>query len=523
MLFDIRKVNCKDRCACEENENWLIPKSSLDKITNPSPNHAYILPSNDVYILGYNNDLIKIYEEGDAKELIDDKIKSLNKTWSSQKIAGLLAEIKSNERRLMNRYSPISPSFCFIDDDCRLDTFDVLKPIFDKRGVKFTAAAITDKVGDGRHLTIEQLQQLQSEGFEIASHTKTHPHLNGLDKAELIEELKGSKDTLESWGLNVNCLIYPYGERNDNVIKVTRDYYNSACSVAKENRNDRPILTYNIGRYGLGDDTTLDILKERVDYAIEKGNLCIFTTHIADTPKDIIPLIGEIIDYIISKGFIIETFGEAFEKQQNSLDYGDYTLYDKGDYFVVDSVGAVYSTFGKTKILEVGSKNFSSKINEFPQKCISTIFMRTIDNLSGSPEKNQAGVLTTIRLTNDNSGSLQEYTTISSNNRYYRFWDNSNNIWGEFKASHVGIYTIKDSNAFSKKFNEYDKYKIIYTKIFADNSSSPSGGGILITNTMIPEWQFCFQEFHPVGSTDILKRIVSNKDGEWGEFKKIGV
>lgn len=53
MLFDVRKVNCKGDCECDENGNWLLPKSSVEKIESPDHNHAYILPDNEVLVLDH--------------------------------------------------------------------------------------------------------------------------------------------------------------------------------------------------------------------------------------------------------------------------------------------------------------------------------------------------------------------------------------------------------------------------------------------------------------------------------------
>lgn len=430
-------------------------------------------------------------------------------------------DLMENEQEKRCSNSPIKAKFCFIDDDCRTETYSVLKPIFDQRKAKFSLAAITDKIGDERHLTIEQLLEFQNEGFEILSHTKSHPHLNELSELQKTDEIKGSKEQLLKWGIEAKCLIYPYGERNDDVIKIARKYYSAACSVAKENKNDRPLLTYNLGRLGIGEGTTFEILKERIDYTIKKGNLCIFTTHIADTPTDILPLIGQAIDYILSQGYAIDTFSEAFRTHQNSLDYGDYTLTKKGDYFIVDAVGLVYTTFGNTKILDPGTLNLKNLINDFPKKCISTIFLRSFDNLEGSPENAEPGVLITNNITNDESGSYQEYVTYRTKNRYFRYWNASSKQWGDFSSSVIKTLKAKNTEAFSKKWNEYDKYNVTYEKIFSGTTGSPAGGGVLITNTIIPEWQFVYQEFHPVGKNEIWKRTIIDAENNFSEFVKI--
>lgn len=54
MLFDTSKTNCDGNCICDENSNWLVPKSSVEKIEYPNPNQAYITPDNTLYVLSHD-------------------------------------------------------------------------------------------------------------------------------------------------------------------------------------------------------------------------------------------------------------------------------------------------------------------------------------------------------------------------------------------------------------------------------------------------------------------------------------
>ncbi len=58
----------------------------------------------------------------------------------------------------------------------------------------------------------EDLRQLTDVGWEIGSHTCTHPRLTRLDDAALCIELEGSRnDCLENIG-RCDSLAYPYGD-----------------------------------------------------------------------------------------------------------------------------------------------------------------------------------------------------------------------------------------------------------------------------------------------------------------------
>ena len=60
--------------------------------------------------------------------------------------------------------------------------------------------------------TVEQLKELSSEGFNVGSHTLSHPELTGLGLAEKEREIRDSKKRLESMlGTPVEYFCYPRG------------------------------------------------------------------------------------------------------------------------------------------------------------------------------------------------------------------------------------------------------------------------------------------------------------------------
>jgi len=68
-------------------------------------------------------------------------------------------------------------------------------------------------------MTRAQVREMAERGFEIGSHTLTHPHLTGLTEAELTRELTDSKHQLEDViGREVVSFAYPYGDYDDRVM-----------------------------------------------------------------------------------------------------------------------------------------------------------------------------------------------------------------------------------------------------------------------------------------------------------------
>lgn len=85
----------------------------------------------------------------------------------------------------------------FFDDGWK-SHYDEAFPILKEFGFKATFAIITDYVGLDRgtpraRMNHTELKELQNSGMEIASHTKTHPHMLNLTREKLINEIANSR------------------------------------------------------------------------------------------------------------------------------------------------------------------------------------------------------------------------------------------------------------------------------------------------------------------------------------------
>jgi peptidoglycan/xylan/chitin deacetylase (PgdA/CDA1 family) len=77
-----------------------------------------------------------------------------------------------------------------------------------------------------------QAAELLEAGWEIGSHTVTHPDLSRLDEAALERELGDSKTELEQrLQRPVRSLAYPYGRLNRRVRDAAARHYDHACTT----------------------------------------------------------------------------------------------------------------------------------------------------------------------------------------------------------------------------------------------------------------------------------------------------
>jgi peptidoglycan/xylan/chitin deacetylase (PgdA/CDA1 family) len=135
---------------------------------------------------------------------------------------------------------PGSHTFAVTFDDAYCSVLERAQPIMERMGVPGTVFVPTDFAGGPRPMTWQgidhwlggphepelrclgwdDLRGLARSGWEVGSHTCSHPHLTELDDATLARELSESRTAVED-GMGQPCrsIAYPYGDVDDRVIK----------------------------------------------------------------------------------------------------------------------------------------------------------------------------------------------------------------------------------------------------------------------------------------------------------------
>jgi peptidoglycan/xylan/chitin deacetylase (PgdA/CDA1 family) len=138
---------------------------------------------------------------------------------------------------------PSSRTLAVTFDDGYLSVLTQALPVLERLGLPATVFVPTDFVGvDGpmrwpgidqwvggaherelRPMTWEQLGALRDAGWEIGSHTCSHPHLSRLGDRELAHELRESRSACEDRLGSCRTIALPYGDGDARVLAAARD------------------------------------------------------------------------------------------------------------------------------------------------------------------------------------------------------------------------------------------------------------------------------------------------------------
>ncbi|NJD76327.1 MAG: DNRLRE domain-containing protein [Candidatus Methanoperedens sp.] len=172
------------------------------------------------------------------------------------------------------------PLVTFVFDDGWESTFVNASPILNNSMFPGVSAVITDMPGIGlAYMNWTQIQELQNiYGWEIASHTKSHADMPGLNKSQMESELAGSKTTLGNKGLDVHNFISPGGGYNYLTESYIMRYYDSD-RIVSDGPITPPYNEFPLYAEIIQNTTTLSEAKGWVDSAVNNNSWIILVFH----------------------------------------------------------------------------------------------------------------------------------------------------------------------------------------------------------------------------------------------------
>ncbi|HSX18688.1 MAG TPA: polysaccharide deacetylase family protein [Candidatus Saccharimonadales bacterium] len=126
-------------------------------------------------------------------------------------------------------------------DDGWNSQYTTAYPILEEFGYKAALAVPTNLIGNDPYMGVAQVKKLQTNGWEMTSHTRNHNcRLFEANEQTLESELGGSKDDLKRMGLGSDNFVSPCGV-DSLQMKTTAEKYYSSFRTSEPGFNPIPV------------------------------------------------------------------------------------------------------------------------------------------------------------------------------------------------------------------------------------------------------------------------------------------
>lgn len=176
-------------------------------------------------------------------------------------------------------------------DDGYETTYTKAMPLLQKYGIHTTQYVLSGTENDQLYVSWAQVKRMQEAGHEIACHTVNHPDLTTLDDEDLNYQLKTCKEIMGAHAGPVANFASPYGAENQHTLGVIGKYFTSQRNTNGDPTNgvtDADVnVAANFNRMDIigvtvRNDTTVEQLRQLVDYAKAHNGWVVLTYHQAD-------------------------------------------------------------------------------------------------------------------------------------------------------------------------------------------------------------------------------------------------
>lgn len=151
-------------------------------------------------------------------------------------------------------------------DDGYIDNYENAFPVLKKYGMSGTVFMITGKIDDkaNGYLTADMLKEMDKSVLKIEAHTIDHKDLDKLSYKKQLEELKGSKETLENLlDRKIEFMAFPSGKYNSNTIKAAKESGYKMCFKMNGGQGTIDDDIYEFPRFFVGED--MGEFEERIE------------------------------------------------------------------------------------------------------------------------------------------------------------------------------------------------------------------------------------------------------------------
>jgi peptidoglycan/xylan/chitin deacetylase (PgdA/CDA1 family) len=169
----------------------------------------------------------------------------------------------------------------FTFDDGYLSQFEKAYPILQDYGYTGVVYIVTDNVNTNGYMNDEHVRILKYNGWEIGSHTSSHPDLITLTDDELTYELEQSYNYISNeFGHSKQIgFASPFGSYNNQMIPDISNYYIYHRTCNNGYNNIPPDDIYQLNAMVVYSNTPVDEVKSWIDYAHTNHKWLILVFH----------------------------------------------------------------------------------------------------------------------------------------------------------------------------------------------------------------------------------------------------
>jgi len=292
----------------------------------------------------------------------------------------------------------------FTFDDGSKNIYEKALPIFSGHNLPAVFYGETGPLNSGEPwiMTWDQVKNLQNlYGWEIGSHTITHPYLTKVSDQKLIHELRDSKAAFAQQGIQVKSFATPYGDYDARVLSAIARFYEShraawgGPNIWPTAYNDYEILTKEITN-----TTSPSTVKSWIDTAIINKQWLVLLLHdVVDTmpqPYEYnVNDLREIVNYVATQTVKVTTISGAlrYSSQTNliknytfsSLDASGWALnWRRGDSVNISIDAANHgNVFGQKNSLKIvaGTEQREAQTTIIPVENSADYILRMYQNV----------------------------------------------------------------------------------------------------------------------------------------------
>ena len=170
-------------------------------------------------------------------------------------------------------------------DDGYKNIYNEAYPIIKEHNLKASVFMITglDSFEDSPLMSINELRTLKNNGWDINSHTVTHPHLTKIDLNKAEDEIIQSKKWIVTNNLGYpHAFSYPYGEYNTQITNlVGNNFYFARTTINGLNSLDinKNLMLKTCALWGTKKEGSLETCKQQINEAMTEGKWIIIMIH----------------------------------------------------------------------------------------------------------------------------------------------------------------------------------------------------------------------------------------------------